>query len=79
MENIPELVIRRRDEEAAAVLATVVMKTGKMILEESERMAGKGEMNRREKGWIKINTERWNTLASQTQEMIHVFIMTKGK
>ena len=74
----PELVIERSDEEALQLLVSIVLTTGKDIMEMSGNMLQQGRIGGREKGWMKINMERWNTLASQTQEVGHMYIMTKG-
>ena len=47
-------------------------------MEKAGNVIGKGNPSGGERGWIKINMERWNTLASQTQEVGHMYIMTKG-
>ena len=75
----PELVIRRNDEEALQLLASIVLTTGKDIMEMSGTMMQKGRIEGREKGCMKINMERWNTLARQVQEVGHMYIMTKGE
>lgn len=77
--DAPEIVMLRRDEETLWTVAGVVMKTGEMILEEAKKEVGRRDARRMHWKTIYTNRERWNTLASQLQEVVYTYTANKGR
>ena len=68
------MVISRKNEEALGIAVMAIMNTGKQILEGAGEVLKKKDAGRRERRQVHIGT-----LASQMQEVIHMFILTKGR
>ena len=75
----PEMLIARRNEKALILAAAVVLKTGEKLIRAVGEEVEQEAKNGRRRKHLQVNLERFNTMASQAQEVAHAFIMTKGK
>jgi hypothetical protein len=80
--NDPKMVLLKRHEGGLSIATTVVMEMARKIIKEGEAtMKDAKEWKksaRRRRHWY-VHGGRWLCMASQLQETIHMYIMTKGK
>ncbi len=73
------MMMMRRDEHAIGIAAGIVLKTGEQLLGIAEEVMKEGSSEQRKRKLLHLNMERWNTIASQTQEATHAFVTSKGE
>ena len=80
--NDPKMMLLRRHEGGLSIATKVVMEVARKIIKEGEAtMKDTDEWKksaRTRRHWY-VHSGRWLCLASQLQETIHMYIMTKGK
>jgi len=79
--NDPKMVLLRRHEGGLSIATMVVMDVARKIIEEGKATmkdinGWKGSAKTR-RHWY-VHSGRWLCMASQLQETIHMYIMTKG-
>jgi hypothetical protein len=73
--NDPKMMLLRRHEGGLSIATTVVMEMARKIIKEGEATMKSARTRRH---WY-VHSGRWLCMASQLQETIHMYIMTKGK
>jgi len=80
--NDPKMMLLRRHEGGLGIATKVVMEVAREIIREGEATMKDTEdwkkSARTRRHWY-VHSGRWLCMASQLQETIHMYIMTKGR